>query len=356
MIKRQYHPGSYLRDNLEALEMSAKEFAFRTGISERTMSDLLNEKGSVTFDIAIKLGNFFGTGPNLWQNLQTAWDEYQIETQKREEMANDYNLLKDYKNYLTKNNIISSGDSKEALVEKARKFIGVNFLSTLTGETMVASFKEQKGGNASTFAQNFWLAYALTEARKLEIKPYERTKLFCSIAKMRSLTKLRPYQFYPKLQQILGECGVRFVYIPYMPKSNIYGATKWLSSNSVMMAVSNRGERADTFWFTFFHELAHVLMQHKRYCLLQTNEEDSEADLLARQVIISDKQWKEFVDAKDYSEKSIVKFARSLDILPLIILGRLIKEGYVKEYGPTYKNLLVTYTLEDFQFNNENIH
>ena len=41
MRLKRYHPGIHLMDDLEALDMSSREFAFRTGISERTLSDTL---------------------------------------------------------------------------------------------------------------------------------------------------------------------------------------------------------------------------------------------------------------------------------------------------------------------------
>lgn len=76
---KRYHPGVYVRDALNDLNMSSKEFSIRSGISERTLSDLINEKGGITFDIAIKLAEFFKTSINVWTNLQNAYDAYVIE-------------------------------------------------------------------------------------------------------------------------------------------------------------------------------------------------------------------------------------------------------------------------------------
>ena len=51
--------------------------------------------------------------------------------------------------------------------------------------------------------------------------------------------------FYPKLVKMFNDAGISFVILPYLSKSNIYGVTKWLNRNSVMLSVSNRGEKAD---------------------------------------------------------------------------------------------------------------
>ena len=74
-IKR-FHPGVYINDALETMGMTNKEFALRTGISERTLSPVINGKGSVTFDIAEKLASFFGNTISFWRNLKAQYDEY----------------------------------------------------------------------------------------------------------------------------------------------------------------------------------------------------------------------------------------------------------------------------------------
>ena len=63
------------------------------------------------------------------------------------------------------------------------------------------------------------------------------------------MTIEEPSIFLPRLNDILDRCGISFVLLPYLFKSNIYGATKWFSKDNVMLAVSNRGGKADLFWF-----------------------------------------------------------------------------------------------------------
>lgn len=74
-IKRT-HPGKYLKDALEEKNMTYQEFAFKTGIPEETVNNIILEKKSVTPEIADKLSAFFGSSSTLWMNLQKAYDEY----------------------------------------------------------------------------------------------------------------------------------------------------------------------------------------------------------------------------------------------------------------------------------------
>ena len=69
------HPGEILRkDVLPALSMSKTAVADALEISRQTLYDILNEKQPVTAEMAVRFGKLFGNGPNLWINLQRAYD------------------------------------------------------------------------------------------------------------------------------------------------------------------------------------------------------------------------------------------------------------------------------------------
>ena len=73
------HPGVVLLDNIEALGMTQNEFALRTGILPKTINTIINGTSSITFEVAYKLANFFGTSIDLWINLQTSYNKYLME-------------------------------------------------------------------------------------------------------------------------------------------------------------------------------------------------------------------------------------------------------------------------------------
>ena len=74
MTRKKQHPGVYIKDALEALDISSKEFSSRSGISEKTLSDLIAGNCNITYDIAFKLSNFFGNSIDCWINLQKQYD------------------------------------------------------------------------------------------------------------------------------------------------------------------------------------------------------------------------------------------------------------------------------------------
>lgn len=111
-----------------------------------------------------------------------------------------------------------------------------------------------------------------------------------------------------------------------------------------MLAISNRSGKADLFWFTLFHELAHVLMAHRRETLFNIDGlEDKYADEMASNMILNKDNWNKFVENNIFTSSTIKKFAEENEVLPCIVLGRLHKEKLVsygildKTFNHTYK-------------------
>jgi len=55
------------------------EVALRLGVSRKTLSKLINERGAVTPEMALRLARAFDTTPQLWLNLQQAYDLWRAE-------------------------------------------------------------------------------------------------------------------------------------------------------------------------------------------------------------------------------------------------------------------------------------
>ncbi|MDA3970398.1 MAG: HigA family addiction module antitoxin [Desulfobulbaceae bacterium] len=75
-IKRQpTHPGNILKeDYLKPLSITIQDMASILAVSRKTLSKIVNEHGSVTPDMALRLSRAFDTTPELWLNLQKNYD------------------------------------------------------------------------------------------------------------------------------------------------------------------------------------------------------------------------------------------------------------------------------------------
>ncbi len=72
------HPGGILkRHYMEPLSLTVSEMAVLLGVSRKTLSKIINERGSVTPDMALRLSMAFKTTPELWLTLQQNYDLWQ---------------------------------------------------------------------------------------------------------------------------------------------------------------------------------------------------------------------------------------------------------------------------------------
>ncbi|MBI3795827.1 MAG: HigA family addiction module antidote protein [Deltaproteobacteria bacterium] len=71
---RPIHPGEQLREEVEVLGVSARQLAKALGVPVNRITGILNEQRAVTADTALRLARYFGTTPELWLNLQSAYE------------------------------------------------------------------------------------------------------------------------------------------------------------------------------------------------------------------------------------------------------------------------------------------
>ncbi len=71
---RPVHPGEILRDELDELAMSAKAFAEALDVPANRISAILKGQRGVTADTALRLSRYLGTTPQVWLNLQKAFE------------------------------------------------------------------------------------------------------------------------------------------------------------------------------------------------------------------------------------------------------------------------------------------
>lgn len=80
MKRKPTHPGEIIKeDYLSPLSISIKDMSSKLGVSRKTLSKIINERGSITPDMALRLSRAFDTTPDLWMNLQKNYDLWQAE-------------------------------------------------------------------------------------------------------------------------------------------------------------------------------------------------------------------------------------------------------------------------------------
>lgn len=74
MPRAAIHPGEHLADELRELDMSAAALARQIDVPVNRITQIINGQRAVTADTALRLGHWFGTGPEIWLNLQQLYE------------------------------------------------------------------------------------------------------------------------------------------------------------------------------------------------------------------------------------------------------------------------------------------
>ena len=72
------HPGGVVRRQcLDPLGLSVTRAAQGLGVTRQALSDLVNEKAGISVEMAFRLSKAFGSSPETWLGMQTAYDLWQ---------------------------------------------------------------------------------------------------------------------------------------------------------------------------------------------------------------------------------------------------------------------------------------
>lgn len=347
-IKKKFHPGEFIKDGIEVLDITANQFAIRSGLTSKTVSLLINGKAKVNFEIAQKISAVIGGSPKTWLNLQNSYDLYLSEINDADELENQKGVVKMFtKPVLSVLNITFEGNSLKEKVEKLKSVFNVDNLNALKSPDLYSCchHKSQKikSNDKQILMQNVWINHIISSSQKEHnYNKIDLKKLENNCDRIRKLSVETKEIFLPEIKRILNECGVSVIYSPYMPCSNISGFTKWTKNReNVILGISDNGKRLDKFFFTLFHEIGHIIKCDKRYIHFTYADAESNADQFAMNHLINLEEYKELTNICDdfCTISQLRNFSAKIGIDLSIVLGRLAHEEKVdhKDYSKYYR-------------------
>ena len=227
-------------------------------------------------------------------------------------------------------------------IERIRSFLDIATLTVLKRPDMAARFRSSSENltEANTIKANIMMQIATNEALHANAPKFNKKEFEEAVDYALTLTENHT-DFYDKLKAAFFNAGVIFVILPNISGSRINGATKKVGENIVLM-VNDRRLYADTFWFTLFHEIGHILSGDYGVSFdMEMGENEKLADEYARDRLIPSQQYDEFISHRIFSPQSIKDFSKRIHRDPGIVLGRLQKDGIVG-YNDAKMNALKT--------------
>ena len=328
-------PGETLAELIEERAMTQTEVARRLGISLKHANQVVRGSASISAELALGLEKVFDIPAGFWLSRESFYRAAlarQSETQdlsKWVEWAKRFPLRE-----LKKRGQIAKEAQGAAVVEELLRFLGV--ASPELWQEPAAAYRRSRRFKSDPYALAAWLRVAELEANEIDCAPFDGERLLETLRDLPALTQLAPREWHPRLVELCAAAGVAVVVLDTFDGARANGATRWLTPRKALVQLSLRYRWEDIFWFTFFHEAAHVLLHRKKDFFLEglppsKDAEDAtwialeeEADRFAMRLLIPEEHERELAGL---SLAEIPGFAGRLRIAPAIVVGRMQHEG-----------------------------
>lgn len=332
------HAGTVLREKLQEMQMSSKEFAIRVDKPEETISKILNGKSSITTEMAVLFESATKIPARFWINRQRLYDEHLTRKKREVELAaaEEWAIKFPYAEMAAKGWVEKTRNRTEK-VANLLKYFGVSSRNAwenlyLNGE-LKASFRISLAHAQSPEALSAWLRRGDIQAENIDAPAYSVTNFKKSLPALKTIMAKQPDNFFLQAQEICRSAGVKIVYTPCLPKAPINGVARWINNNTVpLIQLSCRQKRNDIFWFSFFHEIGHILLHGKKDVFLENisyadkdEEKEKEADEFAVSWTFSKAEEAEFTAQieRGMNGTELAAYAKKIGTHPGIIIGRM---------------------------------
>jgi HTH-type transcriptional regulator / antitoxin HigA len=337
-------PGETLTDVLEERGMSQAELAERTGLSRKTVNEIIKGKAPISPETALHLERVFGIPARFWNAREHQYREALARLEEADELRRHAAWIDafPYREMAALGFVPPvDGRVKDALERRGRALL--DFFGVAAPEQWRevwlrpgVAFRMSLSFASHPEPVSAWLRYGQkTALEEIRTEPYDARTFRCILQEMRGLTTEPPEVFCDRLIAACAAAGVAVVLTPQLPKAHISGATQWLRPDLALIQLSFRYKTNDHFWFTFFHEAAHILLHGKKEVFLEDSDnhglkgKEDEANRWAANFLVPEPRLNSFIARGDRSREAIVAFAREVGIAPGIVVGQLQHRGFI---------------------------
>lgn len=323
-------PGATIKEQLNNIGMSQKEFALRMDMSQKHISRLINGEVQLTPDCAIRLETVLGIPAKFWNNLEAVYRERLLKVAAENAMEKDEMIARQfpYSEMSRYGWVSETRDIKEKVIN-LRKFFGVVSL-VLLGNNKITRIACRRLAvtEKSDLSSMAWAQQAKVVARGIKTEPVNMKKLINSLDEIRNMTMMTPERFCPELKALLSKCGIALVFLPHLKGSFLHGAT-FYDGNRIVLGLTARETDDNRFWSDLLHEMGHIALGHIGKPFGTSNTDELAADDWAKSRLIPDDSLKSFIQSRNYCEEAVRKFAKEMNIAPGIVVGRLQNQGSI---------------------------
>lgn len=347
------HPGETLKEMLDDRDMSQRELAIRTSVKEPHISNIVRGKKPLSVSFAKKLEYVFGVDASFWISLQSNYDKELADYKEINEISTEeLNVIKKIKEivcYAKDIGIINTDDEGPKLVIILRKLLNISNLTDISAISQSGAYRLSTADNVDADILFTWLRITdlITENQQLSAD-LNLDLLEKKLPLIKSLMFKDIETINIELSKHLAECGIKFAIVKHFKGAPVQGVIKRNDDKTLNLIMTLRRKYADVFWFTFFHEIGHILKGDIKDRLIDyediNNEEEIKANDFAANILIDPIKYAEFVETGIFSRKKIKDLSEELNVPNFILIGRLQRDNHLS-YS-SYSNQKVRYDID----------
>ncbi|MEK6235072.1 MAG: helix-turn-helix domain-containing protein [Planctomycetales bacterium] len=339
-------PGVTLKESLDEKGITQAELSTRTGLAEKTISQIINGVAPISHETAEKLELALGVPARFWNRRELTYREAITRKEELARFEADVKWLKEIPvTELVSRDAIEHTDVKAELVRRVLQFFGVSSVASwqetwLRPEVQFRSGQSQKSRPGYVAA---WLRLGQLKAESFPLADFNAKDF------QRKLLEIRSYSLMTKgwmalLSKTCAEAGVAVVVTKEIRNASVSGATYWVAKRPIIQ-LSLKYKKNDQFWFSFFHEAGHVLLHGRRQLFVENGirsdtEEEREANRFAADLLIPPDC---AIQLSSLTNKARIRaFAEKIGVHPGIVVGRLqrhdvLRPSQFNDLKKTYK-------------------
>jgi addiction module HigA family antidote len=350
-------PGHLIQEYLEELGISARELARRCGRSGKLMAEIVAGKAPIEPETALQLERVLSVSATIWTNMEAAYQLHQAREAESQALVAYYSWATAFPiKELAERDYITRPAAKSAQVRELLKFFGVGSVKACEErieELLDADFRTSTTFTNDKLSLATWLRIGERLAAEVQTKDYDRDAFVRALKSIRELTLVPMKEALPELVRKCAAVGVVFILEKPLPKMRASGVSRWLSPRKALIQQSLRHKSHDHFWFTFFHECAHILLHSRKEIFIDMikgpgsadPKQEAEANVWAADFLVPASVMRAFTRTFSGTEAEVRRFAATQRVAPGIVVGQLQHNDIIG--FSALNNLRVFYKWED---------
>ena len=322
-------PGTTLKETLEAKGLSQADLALRSGLAEKTVSQIINGIAPLSYETAEKLELVLGITARFWNARERSYREALVRLEEMDRLHEDVHWLDEIpvSDLIARSRVQRTTD-KRSLVRQALGFFGVSSVEAWRA-AWEAPAVQYRGARAQEKRPGYvaaWLRFGELQAEEMDTQPFDAEGFKQVLANARELTNAPTNEAFKTLAVSCATVGVAVVLTKEIAGAGVRGAVRWITKDKALLQLSLKYKTHDQLWFTFFHEAGHILLHGKRQVFVEfglsaETDEEQEANTFARNWLIPRDHQHRLPYLR--TREQIRAFAASIGIPQGIVVGRM---------------------------------